>query len=167
MPQLELTSARRRALRAQAHHLPALAHIGSNGLSDAAVQEIDALLAAHALVKVRVLEGERGDRAAMGEQLAETLNAAFVQHIGRLLVLWRPLPDPAEAPSPATADDGGKPRRPAPRDVKVLRYSTRGGQRPEVRFVRVLGNQRLSAGGKLKKARPKQRSLKKGRSSQG
>lgn len=163
MPQLELSSARRRALRAQAHHLPALAHIGSNGLSDAAVAEIDTLLAAHALVKVRVLEAEREERAEMGEQLAETLNAAFVQHIGRLLVLWRPLPEKSDAP----ADADGKPRRAAPRDVKVLRYSTRGGQRPEVRFVRVLGNQRLSAGGKLKKARPKQRSLKKGRSSQG
>ena len=166
MPQLELTSARRRALRAQAHHLPALAHIGSNGLSDAAVAEIDTLLAAHALVKVRVLEAEREERAEMGEQLADTLNAAFVQHIGRLLVLWRPLPEKTDAPSPA-ADADGKPRRPAPRDVKVLRYSSRGGQRPEVRFVRVLGNQRLSAGGKLKKAHPKQRSLKKGRSSQG
>ena len=165
MPQLELTSARRRALRAQAHHLPALAHIGSNGLSDAAVQEIDTLLAAHALVKVRVLEAEREERADMGAQLAERLNAAFVQHIGRLLVLWRPLPDKKDAPSPE--GDDGKPRHAAPRDVKVLRYSTRGGQRPEVRFVRVLGNQRLSAGGKLKKARPKQRSLKKGRSSQG
>ena len=164
MPQLELTSARRRALRAQAHHLPALAHIGSAGLSDAAVREIDALLAAHALVKVRVLEAEREERAEMGEKLAETLNAALVQHIGRLLVLLRPLPEKSEA---TADDDNGKPRRPAPRDVKVLRYSTRGGQRPEVRFVRVLGNQRLSAGGKLKKARPKQRSLKKGRSSQG
>ena len=165
MPQLELSSARRRALRAQAHHLPALAHIGSNGLSDAAVAEIDTLLAAHALVKVRVLEAEREERAEMGEELATRLNATFVQHIGRLLVLWRPLPDKKGAPSPA--DDDGKPRHAAPRDVKVLRYSTRGGQRPEVRFVRVLGNQRLSAGGKLKKARPKQRSLKKGRSSQG
>lgn len=164
MPQLELTSARRRALRAQAHHLPALAHIGSNGLSDAAVQEIDSLLAAHALVKVRVLEAEREERADMGAQLAERLNAAFVQHIGRLLVLWRPLPEKKDTPA---ADDDGKPRHAAPRDVKVLRYSSRGGQRPEVRFVRVLGNQRLSAGGKLKKARPKQRSLKKGRSSQG
>ena len=163
MPQLELSSARRRALRAQAHHLPALAHIGSNGLSDAAVAEIDALLAAHALVKVRVLEAEREERTEMGEELAERLNAAFVQHIGRLLVLWRPLPEKSDAPD----DDDGKPRRAAPRDVKVLRYSSRGGQRPEVRFVRVLGNQRLSAGGKLKKARPKQRSLKKGRSSQG
>lgn len=163
MPQLELSSARRRALRAQAHHLPALAHIGSNGLSDAAVAEIDALLAAHALVKVRVLEAEREERTEMGEELAERLNAAFVQHIGRLLVLWRPLPEKSDAP----AGDDGKPRHAAPRDVKVLRYSSRGGQRPEVRFVRVLGNQRLSAGGKLKKARPKQRSLKKGRSSQG
>jgi hypothetical protein len=51
---------------------------------------------------------------------------------------------------------------PGPRDFKVLKYSKRGGQRPEVRTVRVLGNQRLTPGGSVKRAKkPKQRSLKK------
>ncbi len=46
----------------------------------------------------------------------------------------------------------------------MLKYSKRGGQRPEVRVVRVLGNQRLTPGGKVKKSAPKQKSVKKGRS---
>jgi RNA-binding protein len=45
----------------------------------------------------------------------------------------------------------------------VLKYSKRGGQRPEVRTLRVLGNQRLSPGGQVKRAKPKQKSIKKGR----
>jgi RNA-binding protein len=50
---------------------------------------------------------------------------------------------------------------PGPRDVKVLKYSTRGGQRPEVKTLRVLGNQRLTQGGEIKRAKRKQVSVKK------
>jgi hypothetical protein len=102
-----------------------------------------------------VLEGEREARQAMLEQLADELNAAPIQHIGKLLVLWRP------KPKKARAED--EERKPGPKNVKVLKYSKRGGQRPEVRVVRVLGNQRLTPGGKLKKAQPKQQSVKKSR----
>lgn len=45
----------------------------------------------------------------------------------------------------------------------MLKYSKRGGQRPEVRVVRVLGNQRLTPGGKVKRVQPKQKSVKKNR----
>ena len=60
----------------------------------------------------------------------------------------------------AASDD----RMAGPRDVKVLKYSSRGGQRPEVKTLRVLGNQRLTQGGKVKRAAaPKQISVKKRR----
>jgi hypothetical protein len=52
---------------------------------------------------------------------------------------------------------------PGPRDVKILKYSKRGGQRPEVKMLRVLGNQRLTPGGTIKRAKPKKTSLKKRR----
>ena len=50
---------------------------------------------------------------------------------------------------------------PGPRDIKVLKNSSRYGQRPEVKTLRVLGNQRLTPGGSVKRAKPKQRSVKK------
>lgn len=49
---------------------------------------------------------------------------------------------------------------PGPRDVKVLKYSKQAGQRPEVKTLRVLGNQRLTAGGQVKRIKPKQISIK-------
>jgi hypothetical protein len=53
-------------------------------------------------------------------------------------------------------------RKAGPRDVKVLKYSKRAGQRPEVKTLRVLGNQRLTPGGNVKRAKPKPKiSLKK------
>ena len=156
MPQIELTPAQRKAYRADAHHLDPVVMIGGDGLTPAVVQETDAALNAHGLIKIRVLGDDRAAREAMLQQLADTLNAAPIQHIGKLLVLWRPVPEKTRA-----VDED---RKPGPRNVKVLKYSTRGGQRPEVRVVRVLGNQRLTPGGKLKKARPQRpSSIKKNR----
>ncbi len=130
--------------------------IGGDGLTPAVMKEADAGLNAHGLIKIRVLGDDRVAREAMFQTLAETLNAAPIQHIGKLLVLWRPQPELAKEHS---EDED---RKAGPRDVKVLKYSKRGGQRPEVKTLRVLGNQRLSPGGQVKRAKkPKQISVKK------
>jgi putative YhbY family RNA-binding protein len=155
MSAIELTPAQRKAHRAEAHHLDPVVMIGGDGLTPAVVQETDAALNAHGLIKLRVLGDDRAARESILQQLADQLNAAPIQHIGKLLVLWRP------KPAKERAED--EERKPGPKNVKVLKYSERGGQRPEVRVVRVLGNQRLTPGGKLKKAQPKQKSVKKSR----
>lgn len=127
--------------------------VGSDGLTEAVRREISGALDAHGLIKVRVFSDDRAAREAMFQVLAEDLSAAPIQHIGKLLVLWRPMP------AKERADD--EDRKPGPRDVKVLKYSKRGGQRPEVRTLRVLGNQRLTSGGQIKRAKPKKVSIKK------
>jgi len=152
MPQIELTTAERREHRANAHHLDPVVLIGAEGLTPAVRKEIDAALNAHGLIKVRVFGDDRAAREAMYQQLADELNAAPIQHIGTLLVLWRPVPRKARA-----VDED---RKPGPRDVKVLKFG-RPGQRPEVKQLRVLGNQRLTPGGQIKRAKPKQKSVKK------
>jgi len=152
MPQIELTTAERREHRANAHHLDPVVLIGAEGLTPAVRKEIDAALNAHGLIKVRVFGDDRAAREAMYQQLADELNAAPIQHIGKLLVLWRPVPRKARA-----VDED---RKPGPRDVKVLKFG-RPGQRPEVKQLRVLGNQRLTPGGQIKRAKPKQKSVKK------
>ena len=127
--------------------------VGADGLSAAVKKEADAALNAHGLIKVRVFADDRSARETMFQSLADELSAAPIQHIGKLLVLWRPMPEREKA---IDAD-----RMPGPRDFKVLKYSTRGGQRPEVKTLRVLGNQRLTAGGQVKRSKPKQVSIKK------
>ncbi|MET4578447.1 YhbY family RNA-binding protein [Ottowia thiooxydans] len=155
MPQIELTPVQRKAHRAEAHHLDPVVMVGSDGLTPAVHKEVDAALNAHGLIKIRVLGDDRAARELIYQQLAGDLNAAPIQHIGKLLVLWRPKPEKARS-----VDED---RMPGPKDVKVLKYSKRGGQRPEVKVLRVLGNQRLTSGGKVKRTTPKQKSVKKGR----
>jgi len=155
MPAIQLSIAERKAHRAEAHHLSAVVMIGNDGLTLAVLKEADAALNAHGLIKIRVLGDDRLQRQALYEKLADDLGAAPIQHIGKLLVLWRPKPDKERTPD--------EDRMPGPRDFKVLKYSKRGGQRPEVKTLRVLGNQRLTPGGQVKRAKPKQKSVKKGR----
>ena len=147
MPQIELTPAERREQRAQAHHLSPVVIVGGDGLTPGVRKEIDAALNAHGLIKVRVFNDDRAARELMYQELAADLNAAPIQHIGKLLVLWRPQPDKER-----TVDED---RMPGPKDVKVMKYSKRGGQRPEIKTLRVLGNQRLTSGGQIKRAKPK------------
>ena len=153
MPAIQLTIAERKAHRAEAHHLDPVVMIGNDGLTPAVKKETDAALNAHGLIKVRVLGDDREARDAMYQQLCDELGAAPIQHIGKLLVLWRPKPPKVKAED--------EDRRPGPREFKVVKNSTRGGQRPEVKRVRVLGNQRLTSGGMVKKSKPKQKSVKK------
>ena len=148
-----LTATERRALRARAHDLSPVVAISQKGLTESVLKEIDLSLSAHQLIKIRVFSDDRVAREAMFQTLADTLNAAPIQHIGKLLVLWRPMPEREK-----TVDED---RMPGPRDFKVLKYSKRGGQRPEVKTLRVLGNQRLTSGGQIKRAKPKQISIKK------
>ncbi|MDO9438274.1 YhbY family RNA-binding protein [Hydrogenophaga sp.] len=158
MPQITLTPAQRKVHRAEAHHLDPVVHIGGDGLSAAVKKETDAALKAHGLIKIRVLNDDRVARDTMLQTLAEELDAAPIQHIGKLLVLWRPMPEKEKA-----VDED---RKPGPRDVKVLKFSKRGGQRPEVKMVRVLGNQRLTPGGQVKRAKVMKKSVKKSAQSQ-
>jgi RNA-binding protein len=87
---LTLTPLQRRFLRAQAHKLEPLAAIGQAGLTDAVTKEIDKSLGHHELLKVKVAAGDRHARGEMLAKLCEALNAAPVQHIGKILVLYRP-----------------------------------------------------------------------------
>ncbi len=147
MAAIELSPAERKVHRADAHHLDPLVMIGNAGLTPSVLKEADAALKAHGIIKIRVFSDDRPAREAMLRSLADQLDAAPIQHIGKLLVLWRPKP----AKERVIDED----RMPAPRDVKVLKYSQRGGQRPEVKTLRVLGNQRLTPGGNVKRARAK------------
>ncbi|HJW12002.1 MAG TPA: YhbY family RNA-binding protein [Albitalea sp.] len=153
MPAIQLTPSERKDKRADAHHLNPVVLIGGDGLTAAVIKETDAALNAHGLIKVRVFSDQRETRDAMFVTLAEQLNAAPIQHIGKLLVLWRPMPEKIKA----ERDD----RMPGPKIVKVLKFSKSGNHRPQVKKIKVLGNQRIAAGGQIKRAKKRITSVKK------
>jgi putative YhbY family RNA-binding protein len=92
---IELSADERRALRARAHGLNPVVSISEKGLTEAVLKEIDVSLSAHELIKVRVYGDDREQREAWLAEICTTLAAAPVQHIGKLLVIWRPQPKDA------------------------------------------------------------------------
>src|SRR5580765_793795 len=93
-----LTSAQRRAFRAKAHSFHPVVAIGQHGLTSAVLHEIDVNLLAHELIKIRVFEDDRDARAALLTAICDALDAAPVQHLGKILTIWRPAPPPEPEP---------------------------------------------------------------------
>lgn len=153
MPAIQLTPTQRKLHRAEAHHLDPVVMVGSDGLTPAVTKETDAALKAHGLIKVRVFSDERDTRESVLTTLCDQLDAAPIQHIGKLLVLWRPIP-PKEK---VERED----RKSGPRVVKILKFSKSGNHRAQVKKLTILGNERLTAGGIVKRAKERISSRKK------
>jgi RNA-binding protein len=85
-------------LRAKSHHLQPVVAIGAHGLTASVLHEIDVNLNAHELVKVRVFDDDRDAREQFLALICAELDAAPVQHVGKVLILWRPSPEPAPKP---------------------------------------------------------------------
>lgn len=112
----ELTSAQRRTLRARAHNLRPVVVIGNAGLSTTVLNEINNNLNSHELIKIRVLAHEHATRDRWHAEICTSLHAAPVQHIGKILVVYRPLP--ADPDAKTQSKKANPRRRKAPRRNK-------------------------------------------------
>ena len=101
MMKFKLTSAERKRLKAVAHDLDPVVTVGSEGLKPSLLKEIDRSLNAHELIKIRAFSDERDEREAWLDAICDELNAAPVQHIGKVFVLFRENPDKKPS-APAT-----------------------------------------------------------------
>jgi len=88
-----LSPAERKALKARAHRLAPVVWIGGEGASDAVIAEIERALAAHELIKVRAARLAREARELAMAQICERCAAQPVQHVGKVLVLYRKKPE--------------------------------------------------------------------------
>ena len=84
-----LNPAERKTLKAKAHKLDPVVHIGARGLTDEVIAEIDRALHAHELIKVRAAALDRDARAAAFNHIVEKTQVEGVQHIGKVFVLFR------------------------------------------------------------------------------
>ena len=112
-PAGSLTPAERKLLRAQAHHLQPVVMIGEAGLTPQVLREIEANLRSHELIKIRVLGDERAARKGLIGAICEATDAESIQHIGKMLVVYRRRPPEENMPGKAP-----RPRRKARRRTK-------------------------------------------------
>lgn len=103
-----LSPRERSALRASAHRLDPVVMVGEDGLTPAVLQEVGRSLEAHELIKIRVSGDDRAARDEILRRICQELEAAPVQHIGKILVVYR---QRAEKPAKPKARPRRKPGR--------------------------------------------------------
>jgi putative YhbY family RNA-binding protein len=89
---LSLTVSERLALKGRAHALSPTVMIGNAGLTESVLKEIAQTLKIHELIKIRVMT-EREQREEVLASICTQLDAAPVQHIGKILVIYKPNPE--------------------------------------------------------------------------
>jgi putative YhbY family RNA-binding protein len=94
-----LSPAERKLLKARAHALKPVVTVGNERLSASVLREIETSLKAHELIKIRVTGDDREARVALLDEICDRSGASPVQHIGKILVVYRKNPEqPASAP---------------------------------------------------------------------
>lgn len=122
---IEISPAQRRELRASAHQLNPVVSIAGNGLTPAVMQEIERSLQAHELIKIKVHGVERSDRDILMHEVCNALEAAPVQHIGTILVVWRRRREEERASSSAPARLNGDKRPSKAQSARVFAANAR------------------------------------------
>lgn len=90
---MALTSKERAALRAEAHHLNPLVHVGHGGAHETVIGALDDALRTHELVKIQLNKSAEEDPRDVANRLAGELGADVVQVIGRTATLYRHNPE--------------------------------------------------------------------------
>jgi len=154
-----LSKEKKLSLKSDAHHLKPVVIIGQEGITQGVLKEIDVHLTAHNLIKIKML----GQSAQLKEQaiqdIEDILHGHIIQSIGKLLVAYRE-GDRIFTENQPSIINTKKTIMPAPREVKV-RKTTRGTRRNPLKTLTVLGNQRITMGGLVKRKKIRQISKKK------
>jgi RNA-binding protein len=86
---MSLSGKQRRHLRSLGHHLQPVVQLGKHGLTEGVTAAIDAALAEHELVKVRIGTECPDERGEVAERLAPAVKGEIAQVLGRTLLVYR------------------------------------------------------------------------------
>jgi RNA-binding protein len=90
---MSMTGKERAELRAEAHHLDPLVHIGAHGVTPTLIESLEDALRTRELVKVQLGRPVDEKPRAVADRLAEQTGAVIVQVIGRTATLYRENPE--------------------------------------------------------------------------
>ncbi|WP_427979825.1 ribosome assembly RNA-binding protein YhbY [Agarivorans sp.] len=87
---MQLTNKQKQHLKSLAHNLKPVVMLGSNGLTEGILAEIELALAHHELIKVKIATDDREMKQLIADTIVSKVNAVKVQVIGHILVIYRP-----------------------------------------------------------------------------
>jgi len=91
---MQLTTKQIKFLRAHAHKLKPVVIVGNAGLTEGVLDEIEARIEHHELIKVRLNAANREERQSMIDKICETVHATMVNSIGHIATFYRPSAQP-------------------------------------------------------------------------
>ncbi|MDQ3340174.1 MAG: ribosome assembly RNA-binding protein YhbY [Myxococcota bacterium] len=108
-----LSGKQRRHLRALAHDLRPIVHVGKGGIDEGLVAAVDQALTDHELIKVKVGESASLDRHDAAQDIATKTNSHVAQVLGNTVILYRAHPEAPTIVLPAAsstlAEDDNEP----------------------------------------------------------
>jgi RNA-binding protein len=135
----DMTAAAKKALKARAHALDPILQLGDKGLTDAVVAEIGRALGAHELIKIRAASLNRDEREVALASICERTQCLPVQHIGKMLIVYRQKPRAEPGPRlrrARRAKTSGWDERKDARKKPARRRKSAGAKRPQRRRPR-------------------------------
>ena len=84
-----LTERQKKFLRREAHNLKPVVAIGDKGITDTVLNELDAALSYHELIKVSVRVGDRDARDKLIANLSDSTQATVLRRVGNIATLYR------------------------------------------------------------------------------
>jgi len=86
---MKLTNNQKKYLRSLAHDLSPVVMVGQHGLSDAVLAELKSSMAIHELIKIKVRAENREEKQQIIDKIVSFSEAAIVQVIGGVLVIYK------------------------------------------------------------------------------
>jgi RNA-binding protein len=87
----------KKLLKAKAHILNPVVYIGNNGLTSSVIAAIEQALLDHELIKIKI-SLDKEEHPDIIEQICSQLSAEMIQHIGKVLIIYRENPEKKSHP---------------------------------------------------------------------
>lgn len=84
-----LTGKQRAFLKSMANTIDPIFQLGKNGVTESFVKQVENALEAREILKIKVLNNSLLDTTEVANQIAEKIDAEFVQSIGSKFVLYK------------------------------------------------------------------------------
>ncbi len=85
-----MINAKERAkLKSLSHDYKPVINIGKNSITDEVIKAIDEALSSRELIKIKILNNNLDDQDEILENILNSLNADFVNHLGSIITIYR------------------------------------------------------------------------------
>lgn len=91
---MTLTNKQKQYLKGLAHPLKPVVQLGTNGLTEGVIAEIENALAHHELIKVKIPSDDRDEKALIMEAIIGETKSTKVQSIGHILAIYKASKEP-------------------------------------------------------------------------